>query len=114
MGTPHTHPAPIRIELTSGDFFVIASDGILSIREGNTGTRVEEALLSLINTDMVNFAYLAIKAANRYFEEFINGRVTGRFGGSDNVSALLIYPEKLIDVDFQESFILGGHITEQR
>ncbi len=114
IGTPYIYLEPRRIELSRGDFFIIASDGILSIRGNNVETRLEEALLDHINTDKKNFALNTITASNRYLEERIRDRVMPRFGGSDNVSVLLVYPEKLIDISYQESSILGGYIAERR
>ena len=114
IGTPYIYLEPRRIELTQGDFFIIASDGILSIRRDNVETRLEKALLAHINSNMENFALSAITASNRYLEEKIYDLVIPRFGDSDNVSALLVYPERLIDISCQESFILGGYIAERQ
>ena len=114
IGMPYIYLEPRRIELTQGDFFIIASDGILSIRRDNVETRLEKALMAHINTNIENFALSAIMASNRYLEERIYDRVIPRFGGSDNVSALLVYPEKLTDISCQESVILGGYIAERQ
>ena len=113
MGTPYTHLEPKHIEFAQGDFFVIASDGILSMMTNNKETRLEEALLDLINDGPENFAFSAIRSSNRCVEERIYDRPITRFGGSDNVSALLVYPDKLVDINCQESFILGGYIEER-
>lgn len=113
MGTPHIHLEPKRIELTEGDFFVIASDGILSIRANNKETSLEEILLGHINSEMENFAFSVVETCNQSVEERIYDRVITRFGGSDNVSALLVCPEKLIESNCKESFILGGYIVDR-
>ncbi len=113
IGTTSIHLEPKCIDLTEGDVFVIVSDGILSIRANNKEIRLEEALLDHINDDLENFAFSAIKTCNSSLEERVYNRVITRFGGSDNVSALLVYPEKLIDSNCKESYILGGYIMER-
>ena len=114
IGTPHIYLEPRYIELVQGDFFIIASDGILSIRGNKVETRLDEVLLEHINTDKENFALNTIMTSNRYSEERIYDRIVPRFGGSDNISILLVYPDELIDTSCQESFILGGYITESQ
>ena len=61
-----------------------------------------------------DFAYRAIQSSNQYLEETIYDRTISRFGDSDNVSAILVYPEGLVDVTPRESFILAGEITWRR
>jgi len=109
MGPPHIHLEPKRIHLTRGDFIVIASDGILSIRVNNDETRLEDILMDYVERDRHSFALNVTRSCNSLAAEKIYDRVVVRFGGSDNVSVLLVYPEELTDVDHQESFILGGY-----
>ncbi|PIU55323.1 MAG: hypothetical protein COS88_04895, partial [Chloroflexi bacterium CG07_land_8_20_14_0_80_51_10] len=113
IGTPHIHFKPKRIDLAEGDFFVIVSDGITSIRGNNHELKLEEILWDHINGDLENFAFTAIKSCNSILGERIFNRVITRFGGSDNVSALLVYPEKLIDSNYKGSIILGGDVGER-
>jgi len=108
MGPPHIQLEPIHIHLDRGDFFVIASDGILSIRVNNSEARLEDILMDHVESDWRNFALNVIRSCNRLSAESIYDRVLVRFGGSDNVSVLLVYPEELTDIDCKESFILGG------
>lgn len=112
FGTPHVYIEPINIALTSGDFFIIASDGILSIR-GDKGMKLEEALLEHINDSIENFAFNTITTSNKCLGANIYERTVTRFGGSDNISVLLVYPEKLIDTNHKDSFILGGYIYKR-
>ena len=112
IGRTHAHLEPKHFDLAEGDFFVIVSDGILSIRGNNKEIRLEEALRDHISGDLENFAFSAIKSCNSSLEERTSDRVTVRFGGGDNVSALLVYPEKLIDINCKKSFTLGGYIME--
>ena len=113
MGTPNIHIEPKRISLAEGDFFVIVTDGILSLRVNDNKTRLEEILMAHVNNDPEKFAFSAIKRCCSSSEERIYDRVITRFGGSDNVSALLVYPENLIDTNCKESFILGGYILQR-
>lgn len=110
FATPYTSLTPIYIDLSEGDFFIIASDGILSIRGDDREKPLEDALQKRVDGEMEGFAYRAIRDANRYLEERINNQTLSRFGGSDNISALLVYPEGLANVSSQDSFILGGYI----
>jgi len=114
MGRLHIHFEPERIDLAEGDFFIIASDGIQSIRCNKEETRLEEVLLEhIVDGALGDFALSVMKSCNTVFEERIQDRVITRFGGSDNVSALLVYPEDLIDVDCEERLILGGYIADK-
>jgi len=110
MGNPHIRFKPKHIDLANGDFFIIASDGIQSIRRNKEETRLEEVLLEhAVDGVLGDFAFSAINSCNTIFEERIYDRVITRFGGSDNISALLVYPEDLLDIDRQESLMLGGY-----
>ena len=113
VGTPHTYLEPIAIELTEGDFFIIVSDGILSIRGNDRERALAGILRECVDGDPQDFAFRAIRDSNQCLEERIYDRRLTRFGGSDNVSALLVYPEELTDAASQESFILGGCITRR-
>ena len=113
VGTPHIYLEPIVIDLAEGDFFIIASDGILSIRGNDKERALEDVLRERVDGNLQDFASRAIRDSNRYLEERIYDRFLNRFGGSDNVSALLVYPEGLADVGPRESFILGGYIQQR-
>jgi hypothetical protein len=114
VGTPNTYLKPIAINLTEGDFFIIASDGILSIRGNDKERALEDVLRERVDGDLQDFALRAIRDSNRYLEERIYDRTLNRFGGSDNISALLVHPEGLADIASRESFILGGYIQQHR
>jgi hypothetical protein len=114
VGTPHTYLKPIAIELAEGDFFIIASDGILSIRGNDKERALEDVLRERVDGNPQDFAFRAIRDSNRYLEERIYDRTLNRFGGSDNISALLVYPEGLADTGPRESFILGGYTQKHR
>jgi len=112
FGTSHIYIEPTHIELAEGDFFIIASDGILTIR-GNKEIKLEEALLEDVNDSMEDFALHVIRTSNQCYEAKIYDRTVTRFGGSDNISFLLVHPEKLIDTEHEDSFILGGNILKK-
>ncbi len=114
FATPYTSLTPLYIDLEEDDFFIIASDGIFSIRGEDREKPLEDALQERVNGEIEGFAYRAIRDSNRYLEESINNQTLSRFGGSDNISALLVYPEGLADVSSRESFILGGYIHRSR
>ncbi|MFH1382611.1 MAG: PP2C family serine/threonine-protein phosphatase [Chloroflexota bacterium] len=109
IGAAHIPIVPQEIELAPGDFFIIASDGILTLNAHWRAKRPAEFLLEHINGNIDNFALNAITACNDCCEEKHLERVAARFGGSDNVTVLLVCPEKLPAGNGQKSFILGGH-----
>jgi hypothetical protein len=109
IGTTYAYFQPSHAELAPGDFFIIASDGISSIKGNHKETRLEDTLLEHLDNNTENFALSAIRSSNQCYEENLYGRGITRFGGSDNVSVLLVYPEKLEDTGYQGNFILGGY-----
>ena len=113
IGRSYVHFKPKHIELEDGDFFVVASDGITDIRFDHQDAKLEEALWSLVNNNPERFAFHATRSCNRIIPNGDFNRVTTRFGGSDNVSALLVYPERLTNHTCSESFILGGYIMRK-
>lgn len=112
IGMIHIHLKPQLINLREGDFFVIASDGILSIRGGRKETNLENILLEKVVNRPGNFALNVIKSCNKRFTKRIDKQVVTRFGGGDNVSALLVFPEKLKGIGKRKGIMLGGYIIE--
>jgi hypothetical protein len=108
IGTTYTYFQSSHIGLAPGDLFIIASDGITSIQGNHKKARLEDTILEHLDSDTENFALGAIRRSNQCYEETFYGRGITRFGGSDNVSMLLVYPEKLEDAGYQGCFILGG------
>ena len=113
FGTPYIRLEPKCIELVAGDFFIIVSDGILSVRLNNKAAKLEEILWEYVNGYLENFALNIINGCNEIFEEKVFDKVITRFGGGDNVSALLVHPEELIDINDNNGFIYGGYIEKQ-
>jgi len=109
IGTAYTYFQSSHVELAPGDFFVIASDGISSIKGKHKEARLEDTILEHLDSDTEKFVLSAIRRSNQCYEETLYDRGITRFGGSDNVSMLLVYPEKLEDTGYEGSFILGGH-----
>ena len=110
IGRQSTYLKPTKINLKKGDFFIIASDGISDIRLNYENLGLEEAIWNEIKKDPENFTFNIIKNSNGILEERVNNRVTTRFGGSDNISTLLIYPENLSEIYSKQNYILGGYI----
>ncbi|MBN1614694.1 MAG: SpoIIE family protein phosphatase [Deltaproteobacteria bacterium] len=108
IGTPSARFEPEEITLSAGDFFILASDGILSIRGNHIEKRLEDALMEHVDGSMENFVHSAMSACNRHIEDRIFDRPFTRFGGHDNVSLLLVQPEKLPKDCSFPGIILGG------
>ncbi|MDY6907189.1 MAG: PP2C family serine/threonine-protein phosphatase [Chloroflexota bacterium] len=113
MGNPHISIEAQRIELERGDFFIIASDGIQSLRRNRDGVSLEQALREhIVPGGLSGFARSVIEGCNAVFEETIYDRAITRFGGSDNCSVLLVYPQELAEPDGAEGIILGGYVSD--
>jgi serine/threonine protein phosphatase PrpC len=108
IGRSHGRCEPQIVDLVSGDFFVIASDGISDVR-ANGDERINESLRNLIDVDDLYGSTLAIiQECNR---TVMDSRLKGadRYVlGFDNVSVLLVYPEDLSDCVHNETALLGG------
>jgi len=113
IGTPHACFKSDSIEYNKGDFFVIVSDGIMSIKGNNPEIPLEDIVLSHIDiTGNENGAYNLVNACNQCGTETIYGRTLTRFGGNDNVTVLIIYPGLLAETNSASSLILGGNINK--
>jgi hypothetical protein len=109
-GTPYVHVAPTEIELSAGDFFVIASDGIGSAGLANSGERLEGILQHQMSRDPENFALNVTQRCNRVLHETDADRSRAWFGGYDDVSILAIHPDRLGEHAAQGSYFLGGYV----
>jgi hypothetical protein len=109
IGTTYAYFESRDVELAPGDFFIIASDGISSIKGNHKEARLEDTILEHLDSDTENFVLSVIRRSNQCYEETFYDRGVIRFGGSDNISMLLVYPERLEDGGYQGNFILGGH-----
>lgn len=110
LGTPSAYFELEQVELSDGDFFVLASDGITAVRPANGDARLDETILGLVNTDPGNFALHVAKKCNEIIEEEDAGRVRTIFGCDDDVSVLLVVPQNLAPSDSKETFICGGYV----
>ena len=113
IGSPEISPELEVIELSSGDFFILASDGIDDITLYNQDTGLGETLWKQMNDGPENFVFNAIKTCNSILERRLSSRKITMFGGIDNVSVLLIFPDKLREINQKQSFILGGYIGKE-
>ena len=113
IGTANARFQPQEIGLSAGDFFIIASDGILSIRGNHIDKRLEDVLMEHVDGSLENFVHSAMTACNRHFDDKIFDRPFTRFGGHDNVSLLLVHPERLLNAGSAPSVILGGEMQSR-
>jgi hypothetical protein len=113
IGTPYSQFQASEVALSPGDFFLIASDGIHSLARTLGCGRAETALADLLAGGIDGFVQRAMAACNSYYREHIYNITMGRFGGSDNVSLVLVVPEQLQLASEQEPIILGGYIEER-
>jgi len=110
IGTPYASFTVQEMKLEAGDFFVIASDGILSLANHDPTRNLPAALLAHLDSDAGQFVERAMVACNACYTETIYDRAFSRFGGSDNVSLLLVSPQALAADTTAETTILGGYI----
>ena len=113
IGTPYATFKAQEISCLPGDFFLIASDGILSLAHADSERNLESALRPYLNGDPDGIVRQVMTACNAYYREQIYDRAFSRFGGNDNVSLLLIRPEWLEENTTARSIILGGYIEER-
>jgi len=113
IGTPYAAFTAQEIPCRPGDFFLIASDGILSLVHADPERKLENALQPYLNGDPDGLVRQVMTACNAYYREEIYDRAFSRFGGNDNVSILLIMPEWLEENASTGSVILGGYIEER-
>lgn len=109
-GTSNTHFELKQIDIVEGDFFVLASDGITSLRPNNEKIKLDHTILNLAMDDPDNFALNATLNCNDIITQETAGRTRTIFGCIDNLSILLVDPAKLQPIDFRESYILGGYV----
>ena len=113
IGTPYAEFHPIEHLVKPGDFFLIASDGILSIKTDSTPGRLEDIMLNYLENDWRTFVPALMNAANAFYQEKIYDRTFSRFGGKDNISLLMVFPEELGEFETEKSYILGGYLEER-
>ncbi len=110
LGTPNTYFELKRVNVVEGDFFVLASDGINAARPPGNERQLDKIILNLASNDADNFALNVATTCNDVNEEKNNGRVRTFFSGGDDVSVILIDPQKLQPSDSKKSYILGGYL----
>ncbi len=110
LGSSNNDFKPIQMDISKGDFFVIASDGITSMRAGHPDVRLEDVLFLQVISDPENFAFNVIQECNRIMEEHSSSGSRTLFNGGDDISVILVFPEKLSHTVSENSIILGGYI----
>ncbi len=103
---------PVHLDIAEGDFFVIASDGITAIRPARQGVRLDDTILSHVNSDCEGFGFSVIQACNRIIEEQAAFGLRTSFNGGDDISVILVIPEKLDNTVSEDSIILGGYVRD--
>lgn len=111
IGTTHAYFEPRSIRFEPEDLFIIASDGIASLLSNNPEEKLEEVLLRYLNDGVEGFISTVVEQSNAYYRQMANDNEIPRFGGNDNVSVLVVYPDQLVDTDSQDTFMLGGYTT---
>jgi hypothetical protein len=115
-GDPHfigrrTSPIePVEIDLADDDFFIIASDGITSLRPLNGKVRVEDVLCDHMNPDPFDFVFNVTLSCNRIMQEQKPYGARAWFAGNDDISILMVSPDEWLDVGLTKSSILGGYV----
>lgn len=108
LGTPYAVFQARKIPLAPDDFFILASDGILSLKGNDPDRRLEDLLRDHLDGDEELFVLRAMEACNGHFVQEVLGRTVPRFGGCDNVSLVFVRPDGLRTDHRRKSFILGG------
>ncbi len=108
-GTPSAYFELQQIDIVEGDFFVLASDGITAVRPHGNDIKLDNIVLNLASSDEDNFALNVATACNDVIEEKNAGQVRAFFDSSDDVSVIMINPQKLQPADTKKSYILGGY-----
>jgi hypothetical protein len=102
---------PIEIDLGTGDFFIIASDGITDARSMVNRVGLEQTLLNHLNENLKDFVANVIERCNRIREDTTPNGNSARFCGNDDISLLIVLPENIPPMNWQQSCLLGGYIT---
>jgi hypothetical protein len=109
LGTTHAYFEPKYIPLEQGDYFIIASDGILSLLSHNPEENIAVLLLKYLSSKLDEFVCRVVEQCNAYFKQYANGNEVPRFGGTDNVTVVMVRPDDLADTKSPETFLLGGY-----
>ena len=99
-----------QIDIQKGDFLILASDGISAIRSMNESHDLDNLLLDMVVTDPLNFALDVTRKCNRIVTQESAGITRTTFGCGDDLSVVLIEPEKLDLLNEDNSYILGGYV----
>ena len=108
-GTPNAYFELQQVNITEGDFFVLASDGITAVRPNGKAVKLDTIILNLAISDPDNFALNVAITCNQIIEEENAGQVRTTFGGGDDISVTLIDPAEFRPDRSEKSYILGGY-----
>ncbi len=110
FGRMHSHMEPLEIPLSKGDFFIIASDGIASVRPVNQEAALEDVLWHYLQKDMNYSVFDITRHCNRIIEDEGSEQTRAWFRGNDDISLLIVYPDEFRDTNASGSVILGGYV----
>ena len=112
IGTTHAEFKPTKIRIDKGDFLILASDGVDAVLANNREETLEQVLLTLLNEDdPETFIQALIQRCNEYYVYYYDAATAiPRLGGDDNISILIVYPEKLRESNDSRSYLLGGYL----
>lgn len=110
-GTPNVYFDMQAIDVHEEDFFIIASDGIVAVRAGESEMSIDEALLDVAATNFDGFAFEIARRCNDIVQEQTIDRVRTAFASGDDISLILIDPSRLQPTASSESYILGGYVA---
>ncbi|MFC1920067.1 hypothetical protein ACFLWX_04680 [Chloroflexota bacterium] len=110
IGKTLKHCQPQYFDLEESDFFIIASDGVLSARS-NSEKPIQDTLWDYLDPrDLHESVSNIVRGCNLISEEMVDSRVINRFRGGDDISVLVIYPEQLADIECRRTILMGGWI----
>ncbi len=101
------------VTIEEDDFFILASDGITAIRLTEDSLRLEDILLKMVLDDAESFAKKVAGMSNQVVQEENAGQIRTTFGCGDDLSVILIEPEKLRADVSDGRHILGGYVERK-
>jgi len=98
------------IDISEGDFFVLASDGISAVQSANHNRDLDQTILDMVIDDPEGFALNIARNSNQIVDQEAAGRTRTVFGCGDDLSVVLIDPARLAPSLTSGSYILGGYV----
>ncbi len=109
-GTPNMELYINSVPLKEGDFFLLATDGVIALRYRFPDEGLEEALARRVRTDGPAFAERLARECNDVLIELTPEGRQARFAGGDDLAVVLVHPRSLPGPEIGETYILGGYV----